>query len=171
MSEQLDLFEFDFNGNEIKEKLPKAQEDTDKKLTPRQWATYRLIKENSLNGRKTTQKEIFEKVDGYVWNEEISAHDHCVAIGSDIRIINLSYETEKIICYKDFEYWLGTKEETENFIDDLWTQLAPRLYRYWFYKKKISNDGQCQLLSRQLKPIDETSKAREYIESFLNLGE
>lgn len=162
MTEQLDLFDY------LKQK---EENDKDTHLTPRQWATYRLIKENSLNGLKTTQKEIFEKVNGYVWNEEITAHDHCVAIGSDVRAINLSYETEKIICYKDFEYWLGTKEETENFINDLWEQLAPRLVRYWFYKKKVAQNGQFQLLSRQLNPIDDKSKARAYIESYLQLGD
>ena len=161
MVEQLDLFEL---ANEI-------EEEKETYLTPRQWATYRLIKSNSLMGRKTTQREIYEKVDGYVWNDEIAAHDHCVAIGSDIRILNLSYETEKIICYKNFEYWLGTKEECDEFLDDLWNQLLPRLTRYWFYKNKLSEDGQGKLLSKQMKVIDANSKAREFVESYLRREE
>ena len=157
MVEQLDLFEL---ANEM------GRDDEDK-LTPRQWATYRLIKSNSLKGLKTTQKEIFENVNGYVWNEEVAAHDHCVAIGTDVRAINLSFETEKIICYKNFEYWLGTKEECDAFLDDLWKQLSPRLIRYWFYKKKLSQDGQGKLISKQMKPIDADSQAREFVESYL----
>ena len=163
MVEQLDLFKI------TEEDLQEIHDNktTEKKLTPRQWKLYNLVKSNSEQGLKTTQREIFEKVDGYVWNDEITCHDHCVVINSDVRAINLSPRTEKLICYKNFEYWLGTKEESKEFIDDLWQQLIPRLTRYWFYVNKLKEDGQGKLLSKALKPIDATSDAREFVESYL----
>ena len=139
-------------------------------LTPRQWGVYNLIKKNSLLGKKTTQREIFENVVGFTWNDEPTSHDHCPAIWQEITILNLSYEIEKIIISKNFEYWIGDENETKEFIDDLWKQLEPRLYRFWRYKSKVSENGQGQLLSRRLKPIDEKSKAREYIESFITIN-
>ena len=161
MVEQLNLF--DLWDEETQKEQPNH-------LTPRQWQLYRLIKENSLNGRKTTQKEICDLIDGYEWNDSPTTHDHCSAIWTDIKEINLSFELDKLIISKNFEYWIGSKEETQEFIDDLWDALAPRLMRYWRFKRKIDKDGYGKLLSNQLNPIDDESQAREYIESFIKYG-
>ena len=158
MTEQLDLFEMTESAEEYK-------------LLPRQWELYRLIRDNSYMGRKTTQKEICDTIPDYIWNDEPSSHDHCTMVWSDIKEINLSPRLEKLIISKNFEYWIGTKEETEEFIDDLWKALAPRLFRYWHYKRKIAADGQGKLLGDDLNPIDEDSKARTYIESFIKKEE
>ena len=87
-------------------------------------------------------------------------------IWNDIKDINLSYETDKLIISDNFEYWLGNEQETKTFIDKLWKDLEPRLVRYWAYLKKVARDGQGQLLSRRLDPIDENSSARAFIESY-----
>ena len=109
------------------------------KLTPRQWEMYRLIKYNSLvEHRKTTQREIYEKVSGYEWNNDEKAHDHCSAIWKDIKDNNESLEHQHIIISKDFNYWIGNEEETRQFLNDLWKALEPRLSRYWNYYKKIN---------------------------------
>ena len=61
MEEQLNLFDFQVETIRVE---PKSR------LTPRQWALYRLVKENTEAGRKTSQREIYEKVEGYSWNEK-----------------------------------------------------------------------------------------------------
>ena len=102
---------------------------------------------------------------GYEWNDDEKCHDHCPAIWKDITDNNLSFEHQKIIISKNFEYWIGNEEETKEFIDDLWQQLAPRLMRYWAYKSKVSQNGQGRLLDKNLNPVEDT-KAREFIESY-----
>lgn len=175
MTEQLDLFETAYQESleakplesDLQEKHDK--ENKQKKLTSRKWALYNLIKHNSLvEHRKTTQKEICNALKdyGYEWDDDELSHDHCVTIWNDIKDINLSHEVDKIIISKNFKYWIGDKKETNAFIDRLWSDLEPRLIRYWAYLKKVSRDGQGQLLDRKLNPIDENSKARTFIESY-----
>lgn len=158
MTIQLDLFDT---------MIGEEQVDNKSLLTPRQWALWRLVEHNSLvEHRKTTQREIYEQVDGYVWNEEESCHDHCVAIWKDIKDNNESLEHNKIIISKNFEYWIGSEEETKEFLQDLWKALEPRLTRYWNYHKKLSRHGQGKLLSNQLAPITEESVADRFFNCF-----
>lgn len=159
MTEQLNLF-----IASIEEEQPRQEQKSS--LSPRAWALWRLVEHNSLvEHRKTTQREIYEKVSGYEWNSDEKCHDHCPVIWKDITDNNLSYEHEKIIISNNFEYWIGNEEETKEFLDDLWQQLAPRLYRYWFYKSKVERDGTYKLLDKNLNPTQDT-KVREFIESF-----
>lgn len=163
MVEQMDIFAA---SNYESEEIEREQE-RHSSLTPRQWAVYRLIYTNSLVlKRKTSQREIYELINGYEWNNDEKCHDHCPAIWTDITANNLSVSHDKIIISKNFEYWIGNEEETQDFLNDLWNQLSPRLMRYWFYKNKVSKNGQGKLLSNDLKPIDSNSKAREFIESY-----
>ena len=130
--EQLDLFEL-------------LEED---KLTPRHWALYRLIYHNSIvEHRKTTQREICDKIEGYEWIESNNTSDHCSAIWTDVKDNNESPMHDKLIITKDYEYWIGSERETREFIKGLWKALSPRLKRYWSYLKKIGLDGQGKLLS------------------------
>ena len=169
MFNQLDLFET--TNTNYQEEQAKKEIKRESELTPRQWALYRLIYTNSLVlQRKTTQKEICDTIRGYEWNSDEKCHDHCPAIWKDITDNNLSFLHDKIIISKDFEYWIGNEQETQEFLNDLWKQLAPRLNRYWFYKAKIKRNGQGKLLSNDLKPIDSNSKAREFIESYNPYG-
>ena len=172
MTEQLDLFFQSAIQEEQKVTEKDIQEKHDKKykqtlLTPRQWRLLCMIEYASLQEhRKLTQREICDSIESYEWNDDEKCHDHCVAIWNDIKDINLSYQTDKVIISKNFEYWIGNESETKSFIDKLWNDLEPRLMRYWAYLKKIERNGQGQLLSRKLDPIDDTSKAREWIESY-----
>ena len=136
-------------------------------LTPEEWSLYRLIKYNSeVLDKRTTQKEICEKL-GLTYNDDPKAHDPCPKVWTMIKNLNESNEIEKVIISFNFEYWLGNEQETKVYLDKLWTDLAPRLRRYWLYLQKINKDGQGKLLSNQLNPIDEESQAREFVESFL----
>ena len=175
MVDQLDLFtmsacdDFDVRHQKITEKdLQKAHDKKFKQklLEPEEWQLYRLIRENSLLGKKTTQKEICEKL-GLTYNNDPKVHDACPKVWTMITHLNLSGEIEKIIITHEFTYWLGGEKETQVFIDKLWSDLEPRLFRYWAYLRKIKKNGQGKLISAQLKPIDEDSQAREFVESFL----
>lgn len=141
-------------------------------LTPRQWAVYRLIKINSLvEHRKTSQREIFERVDGFVWNDEDAVHDHCPAIWSDIAKNNLSFEHQHLIINDKFEYWIGSKRECQEYLKKLWNDLAPRLHRYWQYVKLLGYDGQGRLYDKNLNPInphDDTVDAINFFFSAFN---
>lgn len=166
MTEQLDLFFSSVNEETLQKIHDKKYED--KKLTPRDWELYRLIYHNSLvENRHTTQKEICDKIDGFTWNDDITAHDHCVAIWTSVKNNNESYEHEKIIISNNFEYWIGTHGEDKVFLDKLWNDLQPRLKRYWKYLKKVRANGQGKIISCQGQPIDENSNAREFVESFI----
>ena len=166
MSEQLNLF--DFQVEEETKVEPKFR------LTPRQWALYRLIKKNTDEGRKTTQREIFEEIPGYEWHrKEFGAHDHCPMVWNDIegeKGLNYSPEIQKTIIIKDFEYWIGNKEEIAEYLNAKWRRLSPALTRYWDLIKKVAQDGQCQIFSCQGELIDEDGRARGYIEAYATHG-
>lgn len=177
MLEQLDLFLSSNSDNvevrhkkvteeDLQKKHDKIYEET--KLTPREWAVYRLIKYNSeVLGRRTTQREIYEKVEGFKWNDSEKAHDHCPAIWTDICHNNLSFEHEKIIITYKFEYWIGNEKETEVFLDTLWSEISSRLVRYWTYKKKAKRNGQGRLLDKNGNIITDDS-VRKFVEGYIN---
>ena len=164
MEEQMNLFEF-----AVEDVSPKAEPKT--ALTPRQWALYRLIKQNTEQGRKTTQREICVVVEGYEWNEKDgNTHDHCVSIWNDLngaKGLNFSPEIQKIVITENFEYWIGDREEVADYLNSLWKELMPRLIRYWKLKAKQKEDGQGQIFSCHGELIDDDSAARGYIEAFL----
>lgn len=156
MYEQLDLFEV---SNQTAEEEQEDERFPQKSsLTPRQWALYRLIHHNSMvEHRKTTQKEIYEKLKdyGYEWSESNNTSDHCSTIWSDVTANNLSLEHDTIIITKNYIYWIGSRKETEAFLRKLWKDLAPRLHRYWFYVSKVGMDGQGKIYDKNLNPIYE----------------
>ena len=138
---------------------------SESKLTPRQWKLYRLIYENSFtHHRKTTQKEICDTIIGYEWNDKENVHDHCPAVWKDVKDNNESLEHDKIIIFKNFEYWIGSEKETKDFLKKLWNDLCPRLNRYWLYVNKISRNGLGKVLSNQNDPL--TDKAKLFHECF-----
>lgn len=167
MVEQLDLFLESVKPSEDDLQAMFDKKNKQKKLTPRQWQLLRFITYASLTEhRKVSQRDIVNNVVGYEWNDEITAHDHCPSIWNDIKDINLSYETDKVIISKNFEYWIGSEEETKAFIDKLWNDLEARLIRYWAYLKKVRRNGQGLLLDRKGNTIDENSSARAWVESY-----
>ena len=165
MEEQLNLFAFAAETVEPVKAEPKS------KLTPRQWALYRLIRENTEAGRKTTQEEICEKVEGYTYLPKEAGHDRCPAIWVDIEGedgLNFSPSIQKIVIQRNFEYWIGNEDEVEDYLAYKWNMIMPRLMRYWALRSKVRNDGQCQLFDCDGKLIVDGSKARGYVEAFLN---
>lgn len=153
-------------------------------LNPRQWATYRLIREKSLAGSFCTQKDIclnFPRFgedgreideDGYNYVENPSHGDHCRTILDDVYAINESYEIEKIVVVKDMTYRLGTEEECADYYWRLVIPAGKKEHRAKLIKDKMEQDGQGQLLSRSLREIYKTAdkKTREYIEAYIDGG-
>lgn len=124
-------------------------------LKNRRKELYELIKHNSLiENRKTTQEEICEKIDGYNYVESNSTNDHCTAIWNDINKINNDSSIDVVIITKRYKYWIGSKEETKEFLRKLWKDLSPRLKRYWFFVKKIGFDAQGSLFDEKLNPVN-----------------
>ena len=165
MTEQLNLFDFEV---EVLQPPVAAKYN----LTPRQWALYRLIRENTMNGRKTSQSEICALIEGYKLLNTKAGHDRCPQIWIDIngeQGLNWHPSIEKAIITEDFEYWLGSKEEVEAYLDKLWNVgIYPRLKRYWDLVKKTKQDGQGKIFDGQGNAIDDDSGARRYIEAYLN---
>lgn len=160
MVEQLSIF--DTVVEEEENRFP--QKTT---LTPRQWATYRLIRHNSLvEHRKTSQREIYERVEGYIWNDKESAHDKCSAIWSDINANNESKEHQHWVLGDNFEYWIGSKREYMSFLRKKWADIAPKLHRYWELVRFLGYDGQGRLYDKNLNPIDENKGIEMFIKCF-----
>lgn len=174
MFEQLDLFLESAREEESTTKI--TEEDLQKRfekklkvrpLQPHEWELYRLIKYNSeVEHRKTTKREICDKIDFFKWNDDPKAHDNCSAIWTAIKNNNESFEHEKIIITHENQYWIGCEEETKIFIEKLWSDLMPRLVRYWKYLKKSKEDGQGRLLDKYNNVIDEES-VRSFVEGYI----
>ena len=155
---------------------PKPKQD--KQLTPRQRATYELIKANSEQGRMTSQKEIYANYaydketnpKGYRWNDNKTVHDKCISVWFDINAINFSSKIEKIIISdNDYNYKLAESlEEVQTFAKTLYYDMAmAKLARYGNLLRKAKRNGQGKLLSVNNVPIDKTSKARPFVEAFI----
>ena len=81
-----------------------------------------------------------------------------------IKTIETTSKKEKIEVFSSI-----TKEEAEKFIKKKLLLKACRIFkRYWQQLDKINKDGQGKLLSNKGNPIDEKSKARKYVEAFVN---
>ena len=118
---------------------------------------YSLIVHNSLEEhRHTTQAEICERIPSFVLSKDPFAHDKCVRIWTAIKNINYASSFEYIIIYKDFEAWVGDKDETDRFIASLWWgAISPRMSRYWNLKRKASRHGQGKAFDENGDPLDE----------------
>ncbi len=163
--------------NKEKQTQETKKEKKEEKLTPRQWATYNLIKERTEQGLITNQADIVtnypfsetERKDGYVWNTNKRAHDRCSAIWYDIEKINFNPRIEKIIIANDFKYKLAeTKEEAEAQAHEYLDKAIRKLKRYWQIQHKIKLDGQGKLLSHNNEVIDEHSKAHRWFEAYVS---
>jgi hypothetical protein len=149
------------------------QESDSKRLNPRQWATYRFIKDLSEMGKEATQFAIYLNYqknlhdDGYVWEENPKHGDHCRLIWSDIKAINESPEVEKIIVIDKYTYRLGTDWECIEYYSYLKKKALLLMKRAYTIFGKMSKDGQGKLISDQDKMIGDNSAARPFVEAFM----
>lgn len=143
------------------------------RLTPRQWATYNLIKEASSRGEKVSIEEIVANYHesahkgGYSLSTGVGSHDICCGVWQDVTKINASTEVEKIIIVDNFTYRLATEEEALEYYSEMRAKALRALVRANAIKRKIKADGQGKLISCQGVAIDGDSKARPFVESFV----
>lgn len=140
------------------------------KLTPRQWATYRLIENNSIWGVNTTQDEIVfnfyknDRAEGYKLSDNPKAHDRCSAVWQDINEINKQDGIHKVIISpKPYEYrFAKDEEEVKKYCKDIYFKPAmAKLWRYSNLLRKAKRNGQGKLI------FDDKSQARDYWETFI----
>lgn len=142
------------------------------KLTPRQWATYNLIKEASSRGESVPIEEIVANYPesahegGYSLSRGAGSHDICKGVWTDITALNASTEIEKIIIIDNFTYRLATEAEAEAYYERLQNKAIRALVRAYAIKTKMRKDGQGKLVSCQGKAIDCESTARRFVEAF-----
>ncbi|MCK9449957.1 MAG: hypothetical protein M0Q41_13425 [Bacteroidales bacterium] len=139
-----------------------------KKLTPHLWRLYDSIKFATGFGKSLNVEEIAEMFpDVYEFKKQKGNYSNCPQLYKDIDIINASHEVEKIIIKKNNNFRLATEEEAIEYHNKLVRRLIHYRDNALAVKYKIGKDGQGKLLSAQLTPIDENSKAREFTESFI----
>ena len=132
-------------------------------LTARQRATYELIKKNSLSGRTTTQREIYENYPiseyerGYKRSDNPYSHDHCSQIRSDIVVINFSEEVKEIIVVDNFTYEIARNSlQATNFAKRYKHSALLKFARYGAVMRKIKANGTGELteIENEIKFID-----------------
>lgn len=124
-------------------------------MTERQQATYDLIKQNSLRGKITTQREVIDNYpielfkDGYAMTTCKKSHDICSAVWSDIEEINFDSKTEIIISDK-FTYRIAkTVNEANIYCDKYLKDALKKLKRHWNIKRKINRNNQGMFLDSE----------------------
>lgn len=138
------------------------------KLTPHLWRLYDSIKLATSFGKSLNVEEIANMFPNqYEFRKQKGNYSNCPQLYKDIDIINASHEVEKIIIKKNNNFRLATVEEAIEYHNKLVKRLKHYRDNALAVKFKISQDGQGKLLSAQLHPIDEDSKAREFKESFV----
>ncbi len=152
------------------------------KLTRRQHETYRLIKARTEAGNVTTISQIVSNYkkdepypDGYIWRDKTSwNHDNCSNVWKDINAINRSLEIEKSILFDSKgNFWCARSlEEVQEYVDKRYKKRAMILLaRASILLYKARQNAQGKLLSVRNEPIDKKSRARAFVESFVNSGD
>lgn len=138
------------------------------KMTPEMWEVYRLIEDNTKNGKITTVDEICEKIDYYHNNKKESNYSNCPNLYDDIFLINVFYrwEHDKYIITNRNKLKLATKEE----IGKRYMNICKKYFKLNAEKETleelISNDGQYKMFSNQGKEIKPGTKP--YKESYVD---
>lgn len=133
------------------------------------WELYNFIKDRSLNKIQTTVQDIcifFPEY--YTLNAKECNYSNCPTLYKDIDEINASYELEKIIIKDNNNFQLGTEDQCMRYAQKLRNQAFKQLKKYWNIERKIQHNGKGKLLSLKGDIITEQSKARTFVESFID---
>ena len=132
------------------------------------WELYRLIKDNP----GITVKEICERMPEYYHiKESESNYTNCPAVYEDIDYLMNSARIEKIIIKHEGTFRLGTKDENIAYANKLYVRGTRLMAKYGAISRRIPKDDQGKLLGSSLKPIDEDSQARPFIETHIRDAE
>ena len=131
---------------------------------------YNLVKQRTLDGLKTTCKDICNALpEHYQLNEKQSHHSNCPHIYQDCEALLLSTEVEKVIIPDNNDFHIARNEkEAMEYARKLAKRGAHRFKRYWAIVDKCKSDGQGKVVSCHDEPITDESKARRFVEAFLN---
>lgn len=139
------------------------------KLNTRQWKFYNYLKEQAFEDgdRWVSKWEISVAITDYEYNNSPYAHDECSTMNGDRIAINNSPEVDKLILVDNNCFKIAKLDEAIEMRNDYYNQAMRLLGKMSIIANKIDRDGQGKLISNQNKPIDETSKAREFYETFI----
>lgn len=139
------------------------------KLNTRQWKFYNYLKEQAFEDgdRWVSKWEISVAITDYEYNNSPYAHDECSTMNGDRIAINNSQEVDKLILVDNNCFKVAKLDEAIEMRNDYYNQAMRLLGKMSIIANKIDRDGQGKLISNQNKPIDETSKAREFYETFI----
>lgn len=139
------------------------------KLNTRQWKFYNYLKEQAFEDgdRWVSKWEISVAITDYEYNNSPYAHDECSTMNGDRIVINNSQEVDKLILVDNNCFKIAKLDEAIEMRNDYYNQAMRLLGKMSIIANKIDRDGQGKLISNQNKPIDETSKAREFYETFI----
>ena len=137
-----------------------------KKMTSEMWQVYKLIEENTNNGKTTTVSEKCNKVPYYTIHKKESNFSNCPKLYDDIYLINVLYRSEhdKYIITNSNKLKLATKEEAEQRYIDICTKYSKINAEKDALEDLFSNDGQYKMFSNQLNEIK--GKTKPYKESY-----
>lgn len=134
----------------------------EKKLTPRQWKLYDLLKGTS--DRWITQQEIYDilKEDYKGIEVGVNFHDSMARLNitNDIQKINESQVIQKIILSTSNGIKIANEEEYRTYSINKWKSLKRMISRLAWKDNKAKLDG-------QMKLVFGDSMARDYYETFI----
>lgn len=141
------------------------------KLTTRQFRLYDLlVAVAKIDPVRWVDKiEIANHLgDGYYTiNTSEHAHDVCSSMNLDRITINNSLEVDKIILIKDNAFKIATEQEALELEEELYKQAIKLLQRRSMLQEKRLRNNQGKVLSNQLNPIDDKSRAEKFHETFV----
>lgn len=143
------------------------------KLRPREWALYKYLRQVAIEDptRWVSHKEICTALPELFTLNHLACKKLCSSsIQKVVIAINDSPYIEKIILYDKQMYKLAScSEEAQKFLNDKLLDKGARIIsRYWKLSNKVAKDGQGKLLSTRGDLIDERSKARRFVETYVN---
>ena len=142
-----------------------------KKLTTRQFRLYDLLVAVAKvdPDRWVDKLEIADYLgnDYYTINTSKHAHDVCSTMNLDRITINNSLEVDKIILIKDNTFKIATEQEAIQLEEELYNQAMKLLERKSMLVAKRLRNNQGKVLSNQLNPIDDKSRAEKFHETFV----
>ena len=142
-----------------------------KKLNTRQFRLYDLlVAVAETNPDRWVDKfEIADYIgkEHYQINYSDTTHDVCSTMNLDRIALNNSLEGDKIILVKDNKFKVATEDEAIELEQELHSQAMKLLGRMTFIQEKRRRNNQGKVLSNQLNPIDENSRAEKYHETFI----
>ena len=165
---------------EVKNTTEEEKEEQPSELTPRQWWLYRLIKACSEQDKKLSIKEIIEYQtryleakkltygDLYQFKETEGNHSNCPAIYDDVHTINECDRIDKIVCFKNNQFYIGTERETIEYHNKLMHNVCRDSHKAAIIRQKISQDGQYKLFTYDFVPVENSKGGREYHEAYIN---